>query len=288
VFHAQLTWPLSCKYGLLAARLARVPAVVATAHSRYQIAPVLARQPRVIARCVDRYLAVSQGVARQLREDFRIPARKVSLVRNGIVPPGVPPPQARAALRAQLTAGADRPIVLTVARLDLRKGLQYLLDAVRQVPQAMLVLAGDGEDRSTLEAQARDLQVADRVVFLGHRTDVPALLAAADVFVLPSLTEGLPISLLEAMAAGTPVVGTAIEGIDELIVAGETGVLVPPADANGLAAGILAVLRDPAGAHVRATAARAFVDREFTVERARTQVLEVYRELLVAKGRMDP
>ena len=117
----------------------------------------------------------------------------------------------------------DRPIVLTVARLDPQKGHRYLLAAATEVPEAVFALVGEGGERAALENQARTLGVAERVRFLGHRDDVPELLAACDLFVLPSLYEGLPLSVLEAMAAAKPVVATAIDGTTEAVVHEVTG-----------------------------------------------------------------
>jgi glycosyltransferase involved in cell wall biosynthesis len=281
VLHAHLLWPLSCKYGLLASALAGVPAVVATAHLFMDVSskPVVRIQPRVIAWTVDRYLAVSECVARQLRHSFRIPSRKIEVVRNGIN-------LARfhagpdAGVRASLTGGDDRPVVLTVARLEAQKGLHDLIDAARQVPHALFVVAGDGPERSRLEAQARSEGVGDRVRFLGHRDDIPELLACADVFVMPSLYEGLPLAVMEAMAAGTPVIATAIGGTDELIVDGETGVLVPPANPSALAAAIRMLLDDPEHAKALACAAQRLAHQEFGCARVVQRVGEVYEELL--------
>jgi glycosyltransferase involved in cell wall biosynthesis len=142
------------------------------------------------------------------------------------------------------------------------------------------VLVGEGRERPGLEAQARALGVAERVRFLGHRDDVPELLAACDVFVLPSRYEGLPLSVLEAMAAAKPVVATAIEGTDEVVLHGETGLLVPPAAPSALAQGIRAVLADRALAARMGQAGRARVCREFSTNRMIDEVTGVYDELL--------
>src|SRR5262249_44896941 len=149
------------------------------------------------------------------------------------------------ALRAALMGSTDRPIVLTAARLAEQKGLCYLLKAAALLPQAMFVLAGEGPERAVLEAQAAELGLNKRVLFLGHRHDVPDLLACCDLFVLPSLFEGLPLSILEAMAAKKPVIASAVGGNNEVIVHGETGLLVRPADPAALASAIQAILSDP-------------------------------------------
>jgi glycosyltransferase involved in cell wall biosynthesis len=284
ILHAHLTWPLSCKYGILAAVMARVPAVVATAQIYFELPkkPLLQMQPRLIATCVDRYIAVSRAVADQLCNDFRIPASKVQVVHNGI-PAGHFNGPASPLLRAALTRGKAQSIVLMVGRLDdKQKGQRYLIEAAAQVPEAMFVLAGEGPDRGALEGQARALGVDNRVLFLGYREDIPDLLACCEVFVLPSLFEGLPLSILEAMAAGKPVIASAIGGNDEIIAHGENGLLVPQADPAALAGAIRAVLSDPALARRLAEAGRSRVRREFAVETMVESVTRVYDELVDA------
>lgn len=280
VFHAQLTWPLGCKFGLVAARLARVPAIIATAHSRFDVLPIEAVQPRIIATCVDRYLAVSQGVAAQLR-GFGIPERKIAVVRNGIAPR--PAGHADAAVR-QPFVPADWPVVLTVARLEARKGLFDLIAAAAEVPDTHFAIAGDGPDRQALEARASALGVAHRIWFLGQRDDVDGLLRGCQLFVLPSWTEGLPISVLEAMRAGVPVVGTAIAGIDELVVPEQTGLLVPPKDPRELAAGIRRLLDDPVRAQAMGAAGADRAAREFSLSGMIASICRIYDELLEHAG----
>ena len=240
VFHAHLPAPLNGRYALLAAAMSRVPAVVATAHLVSDVAPPFRGgiSQRLVAACIDRYIAVSDGVARRLRSGLGAPGDKIRVVHNGIdVDRG--PVHRDPGLRAVLAGRSDRPLVLTVARLDAQKGHGHLLAAAATVPEAVFVLVGEGREEATLKRQAHALGIAERVRFLGHRNDVPDLLAVCDVFVLPSLYEGLPLSVLEAMAAAKPVVATAIDGTTEAVVPGVTGLLVPPADPARLAGAIL-------------------------------------------------
>lgn len=282
VFHAQLSWPLSCRYGLIAAALARVPVIVATEHLFFKppwLRSVLLKQ--LVSTGVDRYIAVSHEVARQLRRNCPVLAHKIRVVQNGI---RITPFKGltSSALRATLTGATARPIVLTTARLDKQKGLNYLLQAAAQVPEAMFVIAGDGPERARTEAQINELGLVDRVILLGHRDDVPDLLASCDVFVLPSLFEGLPISVLEAMAAGRPVIATAIGGTDEAIIHGESGLLVPPADANALGAAIRTVLSDRALAQRLGAAGQARVEERFSAAVMVRGVVKIYEDLLPA------
>jgi glycosyltransferase involved in cell wall biosynthesis len=166
--------------------------------------------------------------------------------------------------------------VLTPARLHQQKGHAYLLTAAALVPDATFVLAGDGPLRAELEQRARELGVAGRCLFLGERADVPDLLAAADLFLLPSLWEGLPLSVLEAMAAGRPVVATAIGGTDEAVTDGVTGLLVPPRDPAAIAAAIARLRDDPGLAERLAAAGRARVEREFSSRATAERVMRIY------------
>ena len=246
VFHAHLRWPLTCTEGLLAAKMTGIPAVVATQHLFVEIHSRLARlQQQMVAAGVHRYIAVSQAVSYQLRETlWRFSQRKVQVVHNGIPLSPFSRPVDRS-LRDTLKRGSEQPVVLTIGRLDGQKGYQYLLAAAAQVPDALFVIAGEGPERATYEALVRDQGLHDRVTFLGHRDDIPELLASCDLFVLPSLFEGLPLVVLEAMAAGKPLVASAIGGTSEAVVHGETGLLVPPADPEALSTAIRSILVDP-------------------------------------------
>jgi glycosyltransferase involved in cell wall biosynthesis len=284
ILHAHLSWPLACKYGVLAAWLARVPAIVATAQLYVKLRGT--RRPPTALRPLRRIIAVSDEVKTRYLRELRIPARKLVVVRNGIlVSPSIRPRSP--ALRAELVRGRPDYVILTPARLHPQKGHAYLLAAAAEVPDATFVLAGDGPLRAELEERARELGVAERCVFLGHRSDVPDLLAASDLLVLPSLFEGLPISVLEAMAAQRPVVATAIGGTDEAVTHELTGVLVPPADPAALAAAIRRLRTDPGLGHRLAVAGRERVEREFSSVATARQVMRVYDEVMGDAGSHD-
>ena len=281
VFHAHLSWPFACKHGVRAAWLARVPAIVGTA--QLYLAPERGRRPPLVLRLYRRIIAVSEEVRRRYESELHVPGGRLVVARNAIRVPGAPP-TADAALRAALVDGRPDYVVITPARLHAQKGHTYLLQAAAQVPDATFVFAGDGPLRMALEAEARRLGVAVRCVFLGQRSDVPALLAAADLFVLPSLYEGLPVSVLEAMAAGRPVVATAIGGTDEAVTSEETGLLVAPRDPAALASAIRRLQADPALARRLAAAARGRVERDFSSEATARQVMVIYDQVLVEAG----
>ena len=277
IFHAHLVWPLACTYGLVAARLARIP-VVATQHAFTKIGTGHeVRLQKAVSLAVDRYIAVSEQLGRDLTP-FIISKRKVRVIYSAIRSQSfVRPPDPT--LRVSLTGGRARPLVLTVARLDKLKGLSHLIEAAVQVPQAVFVVAGEGSERADLEARARASGVADRIVFLGHRDDIPELLAASDIFVLPSLCEGLGLSVLEAMASGKPVVATRIGGIPEAVEDGVSGLLVAPHDAGALASAIRALLQDKSLANRLAAAGRARVVERFGAETMVQKTMDLYEEL---------
>lgn len=281
VFHAHLSWPLSCKYGLLAAILARVPAIVATEQLfvDYPWDRAILLQHRLMMLKIDRYVAVSEHVAQRLRATFHVPRQKLEVIYNAIPTERFDRPS-DPGFRRTLSVMDDRPVVLTIARLDEQKGLKYLLQAAQSVPEAVFILVGDGPERSTLEAQARSLGVDGRVVFLGHRRDIPELLANCDLFVLPSLFEGLPVSVLEAMASGKPVIASNIGGTDEAVVHGVSGLLVPPGDAAALAAAIQKLLFDVPLREALGAAGKARAVKLFSAESMVQQVSSLYDTLV--------
>lgn len=283
VFHAHLIQPLACMYPRLGAMLARVPAIIATEHLFVDVPWRRSVQvEQWLAKRMDRYIAVSHAMARQLRESLALPADKLQVVHNGIPLSPVyrvsQPDHDR-----HLINGRHGPIVLTVARLHPQKGLRYLIAAAARVPQATFVLAGDGPERRALETQVAELGLGERVIFLGHRQDIPHLLAGCDLFVLPSLFEGLPLSILEAMAAGKPVIATAVGGTGEAVTHGVTGLLVPASDPAALAEAIQTLLADPSRARRLAAAGQVRVQQEFSAETMVQRVTHIYTEILAER-----
>lgn len=279
LMHAHLIGAMRCTRGMLAARLAGVQGVIAT----QQLYPrSLSRRTRMrqrfISILVDRYIAVSHAMARTLREALAF-RNRIAVIHNAVDLVAFAEKESYR-VPDVFTDREGRPTVLTVARLNKQKGLEYLIAAAPYLPGTRFLIAGEGPDREALEMQARALNVADRVVFLGQRGDVRDLLAACDVFVLPSLFEGLPVSILEAMAVGKPVIATAIGGTDEAIVHRETGLLVPPADPAGLASALQLLLEDSSLRQRIGDAGRARVRQNFSAEAMIEQLSGVYHEVL--------
>jgi len=233
-------------------------------------------------------------VARALKNDLvshgGFDSRRIAVVPNGIEA-GLyqPPPERVEQLRARYRlppAGSGPLLVGTVARLHPQKGLQHLLAAIphvlQQFPEALFVIAGEGEEEEHLKRIAHGFghEIAHRIIFLGFTGDVPALLAALDLFVLSSLWEGMPFAILEAMAAGRAQVVTDVDGCRELVRDGETGLLVPPAQPEPLAAGICHLLEDAARRDRMGRAARQRALEAFSPERSATLLEDVFQALL--------
>lgn len=259
-----------------AARLARVPVCVAGRRSLgffKEGHPTMLAMERVATGMTDFVVANAHAVAEDAVRQEGLPQDKIAVIHNGMEERDF-----RAVAPAHLTT--DLPVVLCVANLRTYKGHQYLFDAVGRLQQrgrpCTLVLIGDGPERLPLQQQAERLGIDVR--FLGHRTDVAAFLARADVVVLPSLEEGLSNAVMEAMAAGRPVVATSVGGTPELL--RDRGVLVPPADAEALAEGLHWMLTDHTAAARLGVAAREWALEHLSADTMVERHVSLYRKLL--------
>jgi glycosyltransferase involved in cell wall biosynthesis len=190
--------------------------------------------------------------------------------------------------RRRHPAVADGPAtVLAVGRLREPKDFLTLVRATAQLPagSARVLIVGDGPDRAAIDHEVSRLGLRDTVELLGERADVAELLAGSDVFVLPSRSEGMPMSVLEAMAAGLPVVASAVGGVPELVRDGETGTLVAPGDPGALAGALGALVADPAQRTRLGAAARTRAEAEFGIEACRQAHVDLYRAALAATDR---
>jgi glycosyltransferase involved in cell wall biosynthesis len=284
IVHVHLNWPLAGRYGILGALVARVPAIVATVHLfvKPKPGPIVSIQRFLLGSTVDRIIAVSREVERGLRLSFGLPLSKLNVIHNGIPLSAFDRPM-NMSLRAAITGHEDQPLVLTTSRLEPQKGLDFLIDGAELLPEATFAIAGDGSSRRVLEEKVRERGLQGRVIFLGHRSDIPDLLAACDLFVLPSLYEGLPLAPLEAMAAGKPVIATRVGGTDEAVLHGKTGLLIPPADPRALADAIRTLLNNPRLARKLAAAGHARVASQFSVQNMMAQLTDVYEDLLTSR-----
>lgn len=211
---------------------------------------------------------------------------KVVTIYNGLDIPQFEAELARdpTRFRQELGVPDNAFLIGVVARLHPQKGHKYLLQALQtlrsQFPQIYCLIAGGGSLRSELETAVTDLNLSASVQFIGNRQDVAAILSVCDLFVLPSLWEGFPNVILEAMAAGTPIVATTVDGVPELIENGETGLLAPPADSQALAQAIAQMIQNQGKAAAMAQGARQVVQTTFSIERTVTQIEALYQQLL--------
>lgn len=280
--------------GRLAARLARVPLVVHTVHGwgfndrqRPFVHRSYAALERWCARFTDALVTVTpRDTEVGLALGIGHPALYTT-IRSGIdIAHFGAPARSREEVRGELGLAAHHRVAVSVMRLVPQKAPLDVIEAagrlLREAPGARVLIVGDGPLRATVEERCRALEIDDRVVFTGLRPDVPDLLAASDVLVLASLWEGLPRVIPQAMAAGLPVVATAVAGNAEAVIDGVTGLLVPPRDPAALAAATAALLADGDRARALGAAGRARVD-EFSVHRMVDDIEALYARLLAAR-----
>ena len=259
----------------------RRPYVVSTVHS----SRIRSQDDRDVLRDLtphmDQLIAVSQMVERKLEDEGRTTA-PVRRIYNGVDLSRYEQQEACCTLPEEYGMEPGSQLVGVVARLEPEKGHPTLLEAwprvLRAVPDAYLLIVGEGSRREALEAQARELRIAHRVVFTGRRDDVPAVTAALDVAVLPSYREAQGLSILEAMALSRPVVASNVGGIPEMIEDGVTGLLVPPHDAETLAGAITRLLRDHPYADTLARAGHDLVHDRFCIELMVEAIQTIYDE----------
>ena len=265
-------------FALPAAALARVPVRIG---NRREInpdkSPAQIAMQRAAYGCAHMVVANSQAAARRLVLE-RVPAQKITVVPNGLE---VPPLPAR-------RASTSRRNIVVVANLRPEKGHDVLIDAavhvLRRFPDARFEVVGDGPELGTLMALVSARALTRSFSFLGHRNDVAARLGRADIFVLPSRSEAFPNAVLEAMAAGLPIVATGVGGIPELIVDGINGLLVPAGDSEALAERLCRLMADEPLAACLGTAARAKAEAHGSLDRMVASFESLYFALLARRG----
>ncbi len=259
----------------------RRPYLVATIHSSRIRSAEDQQHLRELTPHMDRLIAVSKAIEHKLVDEQRC-AAPVTLVYNGVDLDRYDNQEACCTLPEEYGMEPGSQIVGVVARLEPEKGHPTLLEAwpkvLRAVPDAYLLIVGEGSRRDALEAQARELRIAHRVVFTGRRDDVPAVTAALDVAVLPSYREAQGMVILEAMALSRPVVASNVGGIPEMIEDGVTGLLVPPRDADALAAAIVKLLKNHPLADTLGRAGHDMVHDRFCIELMVGAIASIYDE----------
>jgi glycosyltransferase involved in cell wall biosynthesis len=270
-------------YGVPAARLAGVPVIVCTRHA----APTIYRsrgKPTLLERMaipfVDHFAVVSKEVRETAARFGRLPARRSSVIYNGADMQRFRP--------AEPERRAGKAALICVARLSPEKRHDVLLAAIRRLLDSglelQLTVAGDGPMRPALEKQIAELRLEGAVRLLGMRDDVAELLREAEIFVMPSETEGMPITVIEAMACALPIVATAVGGFLELVKDGENGFLVPVGDADALAQALARLIKDRELLRRIGAANRRVAMEKFDIADTVRNYEELYLRLLTAKG----
>jgi sugar transferase (PEP-CTERM/EpsH1 system associated) len=295
LFHANIP-------GRVLGRLAGVPRIISSERTMEMESRPRRWLNRLTSPLPDRVTCVSQSVARFAAHTIGLPSEKLVVIPNGIPISQFTNLPTSARARAALCLPLHTPLIGTVSRAHPVKGLDVLLEAFARLlhsptdaqqisnltnirpfvssPLADLLIVGDGPQLGALQAQAVGLGLGERVHFLGSRNDVPQVLAALDVFVLPSLHEGMPNAILEAMAAGLPVVATAVGGAPEVVVDGVSGLIVPPRDPLALADALSRLLDDAALRDRMGAAGRQRVEENFSQARMVRETERLYQELM--------
>ena len=276
VVHTHHLGQLLC--GGLAAKLAGAKLVHTEHDSHSLMKPRTQRLFRLLSRFADSITAVSEPVTQFLRDQIGIPSAKLQTIPNGVL---VEVFQDAAGLARVGFGWTEQDVVFgCIARLEAEKGHEILLTAFHKLQcrfsHAKLLIVGDGSLRTALRGQAQALGLDGAVQFLGARDDIPTLLATCDVFVLPSLKEGVPLSILEAMAAGKAVVASAVGSIPHIVSHEETGVLVSPGDAQALEYALASLVNDDATRTNLGRRGQAFVSEHYHFHRTVHAYRKVY------------
>ena len=257
-------------WGRIAAIFARVPVIVSTEHNTNLDEGWAKRKiKKFLSFFTKKIVAVSEAVREYSVSRDRIKAKKITVILNGI--------DILKFSAAEKERFSNPPVIAVIGRLDEQKGHKYLFEALNLIKMIQWVLwvVGDGSLKNNLELLAKDLNLRERIIFLGARRNVAEILGQIDIFVLPSLWEGLGLAVLEAAAAGKPIVASRVGGIPEIISDGETGILVEPKNVKSLADGLEHVLLGTAEAKEMGERVREVVREKFSVG----QMVEKYEQL---------
>jgi glycosyltransferase involved in cell wall biosynthesis len=273
-------------YGTLAAKLAGVKTIISSRHNddRFRNSLPIIWFNRFLARWQTKLIVISDWIGKFLQEVEGIPTAKIVRIHYGLDPKEIEAKANPRYVRQQFNIPESAPVIGTIGRCDDQKGQIYLLKAVRQIvesfPALRVLIIGDGVLRPELEQWTKEHGLADNMIFTGYRTDAIELLSGFDLFVFPSLWEGLGLVLLEAMALKKAIIASNVSAIPESVLDGKTGLLVPPKDVDALAGAIRKLLNALGLARTFGEAGYTHLQQEFPVKKMISTTEAVYLEVL--------
>jgi glycosyltransferase involved in cell wall biosynthesis len=278
--------------GRIVGRLVGIPAIIGSERTIGQARRWGRLATRLTNPLTDAVEVNSETGARAIENDLGVPAEKIEVVRSGIDLDAFGGSAGRAETRSALGIADGQHLVLYVGRLRPVKGVEFGIRAFArastQHPNMHMAMAGEGEQLGYLDNLATELEISEKVTFLGVRNDLPDLFAAADSVLMPSLNEGFPRTAIEAMAAGKPVIATGVGGTPEAIVDGETGILVPPKDVEAMAEALVKLVGDPELQARLGAAGRVRAIQNYSVDNYVARLDGLYRQLLGLKHSPNP
>jgi glycosyltransferase involved in cell wall biosynthesis len=303
LIHFVMSWPTRDSWcGMVAALLLGIPYVV-----DFQLVPPSLRCPattrgllkhlptilRYVFNRADRLICVSEGNKDRLAAFFGIGKQSIDVVHNGIdcVRYQQPDSEKVCQLRKEFRLSPDKIAITTVARLNIQKGHSDLIEVAKRVtstnPEVVFILAGDGELRRELELATSEAELAKNIIFTGYRKEIPEILAMTDIFFLPTLFEGLPHAVLEAMAAARCVVASRVDGVCEAVSDGETGILVDPGNINHLTEALTNLIRNIQFREEMGKSGRRRVQQSFGIDRMVDKLEGIYARSCVLKTQLS-
>ncbi len=290
-------------FARIAARIANVPIIISSMAmlvEGYDVSilrkGLYVSIDRWTERWVNKFTVLSEAMRRSLIEGHKIPSENIVKIYNGIEIEEYNPDlkeirNKKLEVRRELGLKNDVPVIGAIGRLVWQKGFEYLIRAAPEVlkkcPEARFLIVGEGPLKNKLILTGEKLNVADRIIYTGFRNDIKEILTSIDVLAMPSLLEGLPMVLLEAMAMAKPIVATRIDGVTEVLENSKTGLLVPAKNSHALAEAIVGILNDQAKANFFGQNAKEAAKEKFSVKKMVEQIELAYEKLLREKGFYD-
>jgi glycosyltransferase involved in cell wall biosynthesis len=277
-------------YGRFAAFLAGVPVIIASVHDNYRTdkRPKRRIMNRILSKITDKIVAVSEDVKEDIIRYDSIDPSKIEVIPNGIDVERFNPEKNTANIRKEFSLEEDDIVIGFIGRIVPAKGLEYLLNALPYLKEEFksikLLIVGEGSLVEELKERAKKNNIFDNILFTGKRRDIPEILASINIFVMPSIAEGLPNALLEAMAMGKPIVTTEVGGIPEIVKNGFNGLLVPPRDTLSLSKAIKELISNDQLAAKLGQAARDLVHDNLSIKAIAQKWQSLYLSILKEKA----